>query len=141
MGTRSNTLVIEFNTNIEVRTNKGTKLVNMYRQFDGYPSGHGKELAEFLAPITLVNGMGANAPQTIANGVGCLAAQIVAHFKTAPGGIYLAAPNGKCDNDYTYIVSADTFNDSAGITVEVKRWGKKVFEGNPHQFLVWCEAN
>ena len=38
MGTRSLTFVYE-----------GEKpIVNMYRQFDGYPSGHGAELAEFL---------------------------------------------------------------------------------------------
>jgi len=37
MGTRSLTYVYD---------NK-EPLVCMYRQFDGYPSGHGKELAEF----------------------------------------------------------------------------------------------
>ena len=30
---------------------------NMYRQFDGYPTGHGAELAEFLNGGRLVNGL------------------------------------------------------------------------------------
>ena len=38
MGTRSLTFVYEDNKPI----------VNMYRQFDGYPEGHGQELADFL---------------------------------------------------------------------------------------------
>jgi hypothetical protein len=29
----------------------------MYRQFDGYPSGHGQELAEFLLSGEMVNGI------------------------------------------------------------------------------------
>ena len=44
MGTRSLTFVYDEN---------GAKILNMYRQMDGYPSGHGKELAEFLAPIVM----------------------------------------------------------------------------------------
>ena len=84
MGTRSNTVVI----------NGGVKLLNLYRQFDGYPSGHGAELAAFLAPITMVNGLGPNSDAVLANGMGCLAAQLVAHFKTAPGGFYIEHPNG-----------------------------------------------
>ena len=38
MGTRSLTFVYDGEQPI----------INMYRQFDGYPSGHGQELAEFL---------------------------------------------------------------------------------------------
>ena len=38
MGTRSLTFVYE----------DKTPILNMYRQFDGYPSGHGQELADFL---------------------------------------------------------------------------------------------
>ena len=38
MGTRSLTFVYD----------NDDAMINMYRQFDGYPSGHGLELAEFL---------------------------------------------------------------------------------------------
>ena len=71
MGTRSLTFVTE---------NEAMPILCMYRQMDGYPSGHGADLAEFLAPIKMVNGLGSDA-ESVANGTGCLAAQIVAHFK------------------------------------------------------------
>lgn len=58
MSTRSNTLVIETDGNEE------QILVNMYRQMDGYPSGHGKELAEFLIKIRMVNGLAQATPTT-----------------------------------------------------------------------------
>ena len=34
----------------------------MYRQFDGYPSGHGVELAQFLAGMVIVNGFQSDDP-------------------------------------------------------------------------------
>ena len=42
MGTRSLTFVYEKYGQVQ------KPVVNMYRQFDGYPTGHGAELAEFL---------------------------------------------------------------------------------------------
>lgn len=88
MGTRSITTIIDN------AWGRNTQVCTMYRQYDGYPSGHGKELAEFLAPIVVVNGMGLDETRKIANGAGCLAAQMVQHFKESagPGGIYLEAP-------------------------------------------------
>lgn len=47
MGTRSLTFMSD---------ECGDVLVCMYRQFDGYMSGHGVELAEFLAGFPIVNG-------------------------------------------------------------------------------------
>jgi hypothetical protein len=68
----------------------------MYRQYDGYPEGHGVDLAEFLDDFNVVNGLGANTyPKKTANGCGCLAAQLVQHFKDGPGGIYLQPGDGK----------------------------------------------
>ena len=49
MGTRSLTFVYDGDEPI----------VNMYRQFDGYPEGHGQELAEFLCSGKLVEGYSA----------------------------------------------------------------------------------
>ena len=70
MGTRSLTFVYE-----------GEKpIVNMYRQFDGYPSGHGAELAEFLTSFDeVVNGLPVGDNRRLANGMGCLAAQMIAN--------------------------------------------------------------
>ncbi|NJO02787.1 MAG: hypothetical protein HC880_14895 [Bacteroidia bacterium] len=85
---------------------------------DGYPSGHGKELAEFLKPITIVNGFSGGMKEgTHANGAGCLAAQLIKHFKKDIGGIYIEQPNCKdAGQEYEYHI---TVNDGQ-ITVTVK---------------------
>jgi len=126
MGTRSNTIIID----------EDKPLINMYRQMDGYPSGHGAELAQFLAPIKMVNGLGGD-PGPVANGGGCLAAQMIAHFKDGPGHIYVGDIDDE-SNDYTYRVRVYTFDPSAGIQIEVLSYGDKVFEGGPEQFTKFC---
>lgn len=128
MGARSNTVVV----------NGNVKVINMYRQFDGYPTGHGAELANFLAPLTLVNGYSTN-DEKQANGMGCLAAQLVANFKDGIGGIYLEDPQGDCDNDYTYTVKGDTYNPGAGLHITVQQRGKQVFAGSPKAFVRFCK--
>ena len=102
MGTRSLTRVFE-----KWEDTKGKKqrqpIVCMYRQYDGYISGHGHELAQFLEPFTIVNGIGLDNKRKIANGMGCLAAQLIAHFKDCPGNIYLYATDAKdCWQEYEY---------------------------------------
>ena len=72
MGTRSLTVFQEYDAEIVV----------MYRQFDGYPSGHGIDLSEFLAGGKMVNGLSLNENERVFNGMSCLAAQVIAHFKT-----------------------------------------------------------
>lgn len=129
MGTRSNTVIVD----------SGVKILNLYRQMDGYPSGHGAELAEFLAPIVLVNGYGIDQKEgTFANGMGCLAAQLVAHLKTGIGGFYIENPNGDCDNDYTYIISR-TDKNSLKITVDDYK-GTRIFDGSVTNFVDFCKA-
>jgi len=94
MGTRSLTFVYDGERPI----------INLYRQYDGYPTGHGRELAEFLEGYTIVNGLGEKRVR-IANGMGCLAAQLIAHFKTEAGQFYLHSPEQKeCGQDYEYHV-------------------------------------
>lgn len=95
MGTRSLTIVKDGSDSV----------VTMYRQMDGYPSGHGQELADFLKPIRIVNGIPCNeSDRPIANGMGCLAAQIVAHFKEGVGSIYLMKGKNHGE-DYIYEVT------------------------------------
>lgn len=86
MGTRSLTVVKD--------TEKSKDIIVMYRQFDGYPTGHGAELKEFLADFTVVNGISSNTPERAANGMGCLAAQLVAHFKVGQPDIHNGSPIG-----------------------------------------------
>ena len=62
MGTRSLTHFIERHTEQPKDKRKkaivkDTEIVVMYRQYDGYPSGHGIDLSEFLSKGRLVNGI------------------------------------------------------------------------------------
>ena len=92
MGTRSLTFVY---TDHYGSDESPTPIINMYRQFDGYPTGHGAELATFLNSFdAVVNGIPFGDKRKIANGMGCIAAQLVAHFKTGVGGFDLRQTSG-----------------------------------------------
>lgn len=111
MGTRSLTHILE-----DEQT-----LTTLYRQYDGYLSGHGKELAEFLKEIQIVNGYSGDT-SNLANGMGCLTAQLISHFKKGIGNIYVYPPNTKdCWEEYTYYVYLKE------VTLENKLVDKKLF--------------
>lgn len=133
MGTRSLTFIHDSDSD------NAKPFVCMYRQYDGYPSCHGKELAEFLKPIRMVNGLGSDSKH-VANGAGCLAAQMVAHFKDGPGGIYLYAPTSKdCGQEYEYHI----YTDDARIKVKCFAVGRRkelLFEGDVDAFGEFCNA-
>src|SRR5690606_27103740 len=104
MGTRCLTVINDFN---------GEEIAALYRQFDGYPDGHGSELADFLNEFMLGNGIPYNLDEQLkkqkkkkfANGMNCLAAQIIAHFKDEAGGFYLfKAGTRDCGEEYIYTV-------------------------------------
>tara|TARA_R110000868_G_scaffold61189_18_gene186107 strand:- start:223 stop:621 length:399 start_codon:yes stop_codon:yes gene_type:complete len=116
MGTRSNTIIYD----------DDVQILNLYRQHDGYLSGHGMELLEFLEPLKMVNGYSIGEPNQ-ANGAGCLAAQMVAHFKVGVGGFYINSPmvEGLYENDYTYIVKV---HGGESISIEVHEYSERIFE-------------
>ena len=124
MGTRCLTYVYEGNS----------PLICLYRQFDGYPSGHGTELANFLKDMHLGNGI-AGEPEmgTFANGMGCLAAQLVAHFKKSVGGFYIHLVTDSSGVDYEYHVYANkvVVKDSDEVVV---------FSGSRKDFAEYCKA-
>ena len=77
MGTRSTTTIWE----------NDKKLLSFYRQYDGYPTGHGQALADFLKEFDIMNGIRYpdqryDTTRPRANGAQCLAAQVLVHFKT-----------------------------------------------------------
>jgi len=108
MGTRSITVV---------RDDEGNKIIEMYKQYDGYPSGMGMELMNFLKGGVVVNGYSTSSDNVRQfNGMECLAAQLVAHFKEGVGGIYLHAPTPRHESmyyadrygvDYVYFINTD----------------------------------
>ena len=123
MGTRSLTFVYDGKE----------PMLNMYRQFDGYPSGHGSELAEFLNSFdAIVNGIPFGDKRRVANGMGCLAAQLVANFKTGVGGFYIYPVNEKnCGQEYEYHVYEGRVKVLNGDQ-------NTIFDGCWHQFKQFC---
>lgn len=112
-------------------------IVCMYRQFDGYPSGHGKELAEFLKPFVIVNGLRLEeSGKKIANGAGCLAAQMVAYFKGAPGGFYLQSVTNRDYSwiDYIYRI----YVDSEALTYKIDV-DNELHQASIDEFIKFCE--
>jgi hypothetical protein len=127
MGTRSLTFVYD---------ERDQRLVKMYAQYDGYPSGHGRELAKFLVGIAEVTtGIRVGETRRTANGMGCLAAQLVANFKTEVGGYYLY-PTEDADHwqDYEYHIYPDR--------VEVTGYkNNKLFVGSWQDFESFCNTS
>lgn len=125
--------------------NDGKEICRMYRQYDGYPEGHGVELGKFLAGIKIVNGYGS--VDHVANGMDCLAAQVIAHFKDGVGGFYLMAPKTKdVGEEYVYVISGKTGDHEA--TIECfdnvyMRSGtyklKSMFKAYAAEFRDWAE--
>ena len=139
MGTRALTFVYD-----------GDKpIVNLYRQYDGYPTGHGAELAAFLEDFRIVNGIGRETTR-VANGMGCLAAQIVAHFKDSVGGFYIhSVDSTECGQDYEYHVYqkdkelrvrvTDRGCNMFGLTMSDTN--DSIFDGNIEDFVMFCSEN
>ena len=120
MGTRSLTFVYDGNVPV----------INIYRQYDGYPSGHGHELAQFLDSKNLVKGFGKQ-NSFEANGMGCLAAQLIVQLKHGVGGIYIyPVSSTDCFQDYEYHVYEDK--------VVVKDPTAVIFEGTWEEFAQFC---
>jgi hypothetical protein len=137
MGTRSLTRVIPRQEGLSF--NEGHKkvelaYVNMYRQFDGYPEGHGLDLAEFLKNIKIVNGLGRNTTNQ-ANGSGCLAAQMVKHFKEDVGNIYLHPHDNESGwEDYIYTVYPKT-GEETFISIYDVHNERCIFVGTAYQLI------
>lgn len=124
MGTRS-TIAIYENTK---------HLVTIYQQYDGYPSGAGLQLANFVSSGKLVNGLGGHKGRVF-NGMGCLAAALIKELKDGPGGTYIV-PKGD-EEEYNYVVRGSTF-DECPLTISCKGH-ESTRPLLPAAFLKWCE--
>jgi hypothetical protein len=136
MGTRSLTFVYD-GSNSDDENNE--PIMCIYRQYDGYPSGHGHELAQFLNSKTLVNGYsGLNSIE--ANGMGCLAAQLVVQLKHGVGGIYIYAPIVGRDHwqDYEYHVYEDKVIVQNCNSVYDSGHNQVIFDGTWKEFGQFC---
>ncbi len=140
MGTRSVTTVVEGEGESE------TILVSLYAQFDGYPDGVGKDIAELLLGAVVGNGISYGESRNFFNGMGDLAIRLVSTLKGDPteiGGHYLIAPSTSPDQEYNYVIRGTNdfslgHDNESGVTISVSVWGGKVlFNGTPEDYLVW----
>lgn len=90
MGTRSTTYVLDEDSHV---------LVCIYEQYDGYPNGVGRDIADILTAQrsdipddfkhTDIAADGTEFPVMMNNGMDCLAASLVKFRKEKPSGVYL----------------------------------------------------
>ena len=121
---------------------KDEEIAVIYRQYDGYPQGHGRELFEFLNEMVVVNGISLNGPPKIANGMDCLAAQVISHLKGSEvGGIYLHK-SGTRDIGEQYIYTiyfsektlmikmSNTYDENESFDGTIKEFGEWLNKGD-----------
>lgn len=132
MGTRSLTYIYQ-----DKQEDAGLPLLCIYKQYDGYVSGLGITLAEFINSGKLVNGLGAN-DSRVFNGMGCFAAQLVSHLKgETAGDVYLQAPILGVNSwqEYEYHI----FENAVEVYEGQLRNGTKIFDGTWAEFLDFCK--
>lgn len=148
MGTRSRTEIFD----------SGVCIASIYRQFDGYPSGQGADIAKITAKL-MVNGISGD-DMTVFNGMGCFAAQLITVMKEGKaeaGGIYLKTPmteDGECGEEFVYRVHGNSMKPEAGVRIEVSggditAFGdpndpasfRGLFSGNASEFAAWIEKD
>jgi hypothetical protein len=136
MGTRSTYRVIEQWTD-----DKTGKIVNqdiclIYVQYDGYPTGHPMETAEWLSTGKVVNGY-STSEELQFNGAGCLAAQLVAKMKTGTGGVYLQTlkSRGNSWEDYLYDIIIKEDKSIEYVCYENGSRKVEIFRGSPAEFV------
>ena len=129
MGTRSLTV---FNNEMD-----NEEIVVLYRQYDGYPTGHGRDLLSFLNNMEIVNGISNKEKRRIANGMGCLSAQVVAYFKEAAGDFYLhSAGTRDIGEEFIYTLY---YTEELKIKVQDTYDGEDnvIFDGNIKAYKNW----
>jgi hypothetical protein len=141
MGTRSITIMRDGDKEIAV----------LYRQFGGYPSGMGADIAKALGGRAVVNGYTST---NQINGAGDMAVQLIAWLKAnsvragdpinSAGGLYLyPAGTRGCGEEYTYTItcSRPDFGSPGSLTVSCSGYTKSdSFEGAMDEFVEWIEA-
>lgn len=130
MGTRS-TIVFKANDK---------PVLTLYKQFDGYINGLGKEIAHFLKEVKLVNGIPyGKENELIANGIGDLALLFVKEMKEHSGNLY-AIPYEKFGvESYNYQIEGKTDEFDADIIerIVVTKDGDVIFDGSLKDYIVF----
>lgn len=123
----------------------GESLVKLYHHWDGYISGLGHHIAEWLCQKRIGNGIGLDCDENFANGVGCLVAQFIRDFKDGVGNLYVESLDVS-NEDYNYVIDISTDYDETrncnDVTkIMVTNWDDDtpIFEGTPKELLNFNE--
>lgn len=127
MGTRSITSFID---------EGGSEICTLYRQFDGYPYGHGQDLFDALHDAKLVNGLRRSGHEV--NGMGDLAVQVISYLKVSNsndplegGGFYLYPPGtDEVGESYRYVI----YPSNGDIHLDVFYYTDKIYSGKIKDF-------
>jgi hypothetical protein len=134
MGTRCLTIFYEPESKQEICV--------LYRQYDGDPPGHGKELSDMLNRFEITEGLSGadigNPESMKANGLPCLAARVIALFKNAPGTFYLY-PGGARDMTEEYLYFVTVQDMKIRLLVQDDQL-KDLFKGTAPEFARWIES-
>ncbi|MCC6649020.1 MAG: YqaJ viral recombinase family protein [Polyangiaceae bacterium] len=107
-----------------------TPLVTLYRQLDGYPDGHGRDLLAFAKGMPITCGIRGDGKGT-ANGMGCFAAQLIARLKTGVGGHYVTEDDPGWGG-YAYDIRPDRpilERGPATLLLRVTHGGRVIYDG------------
>ena len=117
MGTRSTTKIYE----------DGKLLLALYKQYDGYPTGWGKELKNFIKSGKFVNGIPMGVEGRMFNGMGDFALQLVVQFKEGSGGLYATTEDDSQEFNYKIEYKNGKEGDEIVISCEEsKKFGKVI---------------
>lgn len=140
----------------------GEEIAVLYRDRDGCPSDHGRELAEFLSGIRIVSELPEREDpadglvqvifepgerfmrngERIAEGMTCLAAQLVAFFKQEVGAVHLFPAGARVeDESYTYHVSGQPDGEVRIRLIENSPEGEseELFDGTAADLFAWLD--
>ena len=93
-----------------VMKENGKPMMAVYKHWDGYPNGLGKELKEIIDGGKLTNGLSGKPKIGEAfNGAGCLFASIIALLKQCPGDVYVTSLDsvGSAGEEYIYEIDVN----------------------------------
>ncbi len=151
MSTRSLTVFVNGDTSIAQPDQDTTEVAVLYRQCDGYPKGHGAQLAAILKGMAMSNGIGSRVKGRMPyNGMGDLAVRVISALKTQggsdirgdtgcdwPGNFYLY-PAGTRDSGEEYLYTVSVRDARPYLRVQDGE-GKQLFEGTPEKVATWIK--
>lgn len=111
-------------------------LLAVYHQYDGYFKGVGLDMANFLLPFQVVDGIAyKETSNRVANGISCLAAQYIASFKTKVGGVYITHLDDS--QEYDYELSLDS---NSQLIICAYENGEEKYKGSISEFIRYIQS-